>query len=113
MKPSLSERIAQKEQKNPERRNLYEPAFLALKAEISQALHDGWSMRQIWSTLKDEKKLCCSYLWFRNLVKRHIAKKPEDLSIRKKLEKPASVVAAEPEKDGFNYQSSFDKEELI
>ena len=113
MSPSLSERISMREQKNPGRRNLYEPAFLALKTEIGQALHDGWSMRQIWSTLKDEKRICCSYLWFRNLVKRHIFDKPNDLSARKKHGQPVSGVTVERDNNGFNYRSSIDKEELI
>ncbi|PTQ78930.1 TraK family protein [Nitrosomonas ureae] len=113
MNPSLSERISLREQKNPGRRNLYEPAFLALKTEISQALHDGWSMRQIWSTLKDEKKIGCSYLWFRNLVKRHIFAKPDDLSARKKHGQPVAGISREPDNHGFNYRSSIDKEELI
>lgn len=113
MSPSLSERIATKEQNNPGRRNLYEPAFLALKTEISQALHDGWSMRQIWSTLKDEKKIGCSYLWFRNLVKRHIFDKPDDLSTSNKPRQPVSGMTQQRENDGFNYRSSIDKEELI
>jgi hypothetical protein len=114
MSPSLSERISLREQENPGRRNLYEPTFLALKTEISQALHDGWSMRQIWSTLKDEKRIGCSYLWFRNLVKRHIFDQPDDLSARKKKNKqPASSLTGERDTNGFNYRSSIDKEELI
>ncbi|KFI21197.1 TraK family protein, partial [Nitrosococcus oceani] len=72
MSLSLSQRIALNEQKNPARRkNLYGPSFLALKTDITVALQDGWSMRQIWSTLKEEKKIGCSYLWFRSLVKKH------------------------------------------
>ncbi len=113
MSPSLSERIATKEQNNPGRRNLYEPTFLALKTEISQALYDGWSMRQIWSTLKDEKKIGCSYLWFRNLVKRHIFDKTGDLSARKKHNQALTSITQERENNGFNYRSSIDKKELI
>lgn len=113
MKPSLSERIARKEQENPGRRNLYEPAFLALKADIRQALQDGWSMRQIWSTLKEEKKVGCSYLWFRHLVKRHIADPPDGLPVSKQPRSAGPAKTAEPDNHGFNYQSSFNKEELI
>lgn len=108
MNPSLSERIALNEQKNPARRkNVYGPSFLALKTDISKSLQDGWSMRQIWSTLKDEKKIGCSYLWFRCLVKKHIFNKAE-----KKPEKSIPKII-EPESNGFNFRSTIDKEDLI
>ena len=108
MNLSLSQRIALNEQKNPARRkNVYGPSFLALKADINKALQDGWSMRQIWSTLKDEKKIDCSYLWFRCLVKKHIIDKAE-----KKHSKPV-ISTTELESSGFNFRSSIDKEELI
>ncbi len=105
---NLSQRIALNEQKNPARRkNLYGPSFLALKPDISKALQDGWSMRQIWSTLKEEKKIDCSYLWFRSLVKKHI------FDNEKKHGKVATTIASERENSGFNFRSSIDKEDLI
>lgn len=108
MNPSLSERIALHEQKNPTRRkNVYGPSFLALRTDINKALQDGWCMRQIWSTLKEEKKIDCSYLWFRCLVKKHIVDKAE-----KKHGKPV-ITVSEPEYSGFNFRSSINKEELI
>ena len=109
MSLSLSERIALNEQKNPARRkNVYRPSFLALKTDINKALQDGWSMRQIWSTLKDEKKIDCSYLWFRCLVKKHIFDKAE-----KKHGKVTTMISSEKENSGFNFRSSIDKEDLI
>ncbi len=106
---SLSERIALNEQKNPARRkNVYGPHFLALKNEISKALQDVWSMRQIWSTLKDEKKIDCSYLWFRCLVKRHISS-----TLEKKYVKSTAGNTDRYSSSGFNFRSTIDKEELI
>ncbi len=108
MSLSLSERIALNEQKNPARRkNVYGPSFLALKTDINKALQDGWSMRQIWSTLKHEKKIDCSYLWFRCLVKKHIFDKAQ-------MKHGKSVIGiTEQENSGFNFRSSINKEDLI
>lgn len=43
-------------------------AFLALKAEIIQALDDRWPVKTIWETLHEEGKVTFSYQAFRNYV---------------------------------------------
>ncbi|MGL5905958.1 MAG: TraK family protein, partial [Shewanella sp.] len=47
-------------------------AFLAVMAEVKQALDDGWSAHLIWETLCDEKKVACSYATFNRYIKRLI-----------------------------------------
>ena len=110
MKFSLSERVSKREQDKPSRKNKHLPSFLALKDEINQALADGWSMYQIWSTLRAEQKLGCSYVWFRNLCQKHLtdtSRQPHH-SV-KEVKTPAGV----SQEDSFTFSSTINKEDLI
>ena len=107
MKLTLSERLSKNQVRNPSRSNLHLPAFLALKEEIRQAINDGWTKHQIWSTLYEENKLVCSYVWFLNLCRRYVANDPVERN------RAASRQGADSSNNGFNYHSSYDKEELI
>ena len=111
MKFSLSERVSKREQDKPGRKNKHLPAFLALKNEINQALADGWSMYQIWSTLRAEQKLGCSYVWFRNLCQKHI----QDTSPQQHHHsvKPVKTPAGVSQEDSFTFSSTINKEDLI
>jgi len=93
--PSLSERIAQRVQStktNQSRNNLF--AFLALRDEIKHALNDGYTKKEIWETLRDEKKLAFCYTSFTRYVNRHILGcdkrgKPTVVDTSKTVDKPS------------------------
>ncbi|HMW40618.1 MAG TPA: TraK family protein [Saprospiraceae bacterium] len=107
MTKTLSERIALFADKNKNTGKQFLPAFVALKPDIEQALQDGWTVRQIWNTLHDEKKIKCSYQWFRTLVNRHIA----DDRKQNTLTTPGK--SAITDQEGFRFNSATEKEELI
>ena len=107
MTKTLSERIALFADKNKNTGKQFLPAFIALKPDIEQALQDGWTVRQIWNTLHDEKKIKCSYQWFRTLVNRHIT---DD---SKQKQHKSSTKTAVIDQEGFRFNSATEKEELI
>jgi len=107
MTESLSKRIARHTDKNKNSGKQFLPAFIALKPEIEQALNDGWTVRQIWNTLHDEKKIKCSYQWFRTLVNRHISHD------RKQHSRAVQTESAGNDQEGFRFNSTTEKEELI
>lgn len=110
MKLSLSERVSKREQNKPGHKNKHLPAFLSLKDEINQALADGWSMYQIWSTLRTEQKLGCSYVWFRNLCQKHIHEtSPQQNRSAKPVKTPAGIA----QEDNFTFSPTINKEDLI
>lgn len=75
MKKNLSQRIAERvTQKQPNQKAKNRAAFFANKEEIEQALSDGWSMKLIWETLKEEKRIGFSYQAFTRHVKKAIKK---------------------------------------
>ncbi|PTN09682.1 TraK family protein [Nitrosomonas aestuarii] len=110
MKLTLSERLSMNQARNPSRSNLHLPAFLALKEEIRQAINDGWTKHQIWSTLYEENKLVCSYVWFLNLCRRYVADDPVE---RNRAGAMPNRQGADSNSNGFNYHASYNKEELI
>ncbi len=108
MSQSLSERIALNTDKSKNTRKQFLPVFLALKPDIEHALNDGWTTRQIWMVLHDEGKITCSYQWFRTLINRHIsADKKEGPCLDKK------ALTSNHDHDGFRFNSSTEKEELV
>lgn len=65
----LSERIAQRVAKiKPSKKAQNKANFMANKAEIAEALADGWSMRLIWDTLHSENKITVTYQAFARQV---------------------------------------------
>ena len=107
MTESLSKRIARHTDRSKNAGKQFLPAFIALKPEIAQALNDGWTVRQIWNTLHDEGKIKCSYQWFRTLVNRHITDN------RKQPAGSAQQKSAKNDHEGFRFNSTTEKEELI
>lgn len=72
-KGRLTERIAARKLKNkPSQAAINNALFLALKAEIKEAMDDGHNVFCIWETLHEEEKLKFSYETFRKYVKRII-----------------------------------------
>ena len=107
MTKSLSERIALHTDKNKSTGKQLLPAFIALKPEIEQALEDGWTVHQIWDTLRHEKRIKCSYQWFRTLANRHICKD------RKNSQHMDQSKSSADDHEGFRFSSATEKEELI
>ena len=65
---SLSERIAASQTKSSPTPHLNRATVLALRAEIRQALDDGWSVLIIYKLLHDEGRVSFSYQAFRRYV---------------------------------------------
>ena len=78
MTKSLSERIAERaKKKKPSRNAQNRAAFLAVRADVKQAIDDGWPVKSVWETLHEEGKVTFSYQAFRGYVNRLIlASKP-------------------------------------
>jgi len=69
MSESLSTRVARFVQTQPARRSgKGRAAVIALRAEIQQAVSDGWSVRAIWQTLHAEGAVQVGYHAFRRYV---------------------------------------------
>jgi len=79
MTKSLSERIAERaKKKKPSRNAQNRAAFLAVRADVKQAIDDGWPVNKVWETLHEEGKVTFSYQAFRGYVNRLIlASKPD------------------------------------
>ncbi|PXW89111.1 hypothetical protein C8R34_10591 [Nitrosomonas sp. Nm84] len=60
--------IAGNEKKVNRRFNL--AAFIILQPQIDKAIKDGWSIKFIWETLSQDKKVSCSYRTFLLMVKK-------------------------------------------
>ena len=129
MAKSLSERIAQRvSTRQPSRTGKNRASFLAVRDDVKKALDDGWPVKVIWDTLRDEGKIEFGYDAFIGYVNRLIrnaetspAKPPAD---QVKADKPAPKAKAktdapqEPKKEatpigGFNYNPKPNKEDLL
>ena len=72
MKKDISARLAEKlahSDSQHAKRNL--AIFFVLRDEINSAINTGWSIKDIWQLLHDEKKIVISYQVFLRLVKKH------------------------------------------
>lgn len=73
MTNSLSQRLAQHVKHTHTSHPSYNRAlFLSLRADITQALNDGWSIKSIWQLLTHEGKVTLSYQAFLGYVRRLI-----------------------------------------
>jgi len=128
MAKNLSERIAAMTiKKKPSRRAKNRATFLALRVDIKQALDDGWPVKSIWETLNEEGKIDFSYQSFRVYVNRLILTPAELISSTDNLvtfavpgEKTNHVPAIanekkaeEPVADGFKFNKTPNKEDLL
>lgn len=128
MEYELSKRlvsIAEKENRINRRKHLAE--FLSFKAQIKKAIDDGWSVKFIWETLHQDKKISVSYRMFLLMVKQHITQsnKPEiHRPGKEKEEKEAektiaeTTVVTEAKKDygkpeGFDWSNDYNVDDLI
>ena len=114
MGKSLSERIRGKQpQKNSADKSVNKAIFLALKEDIKLALADGWSIKLIWETLKEEGKISFSYKTFCGYVARLIiAEQKANLEENTRDEKQ---VNSKPKNElkGFTFNPIPNPEELL
>ncbi|WP_089572876.1 TraK family protein [Escherichia coli] len=62
MAKSLSERIAERmSTKQPTQAGKNRAAFLAVRDEVKKALDDGWPVKVVWATLRDEGRIEFKY----------------------------------------------------
>ncbi len=73
MAKALSKRIAARMKKSDAGlKKSSRTIFLALRDEIEAALNDGWTVKVVWETLRDEGKVAFSYQAFNGYVNRLI-----------------------------------------
>ncbi len=112
MAKSLSERIAERVKKEPGKsKRSNRMIFIALRGEIEKALKDGWTVKVIWETLREEEKVTFSYQAFNRYVKQLIKDQPPT---------PGEAATEAPEKptkpEGikeFKFNANPKKEDLI
>jgi hypothetical protein len=129
---SLSERIAAAVKKKPtlSRSVQNRAAFIILRADIKQALDDGWTVKRIWETLCEEGKIDFGYTAFVGYTNRLILSVSPDtpanhapVAIRQdrrtsgqKIPSTGEARATEPKTptmSGFTFNSIPNKEDLI
>jgi hypothetical protein len=97
-------------------REQHRATILALRTEIAQAIDEGWSIRTIWRTLRDEHKVRTSYQAFRVQVKQLVQGRRRSVttnpSSRRTQPKPmsASLGTSRP---GFCFAPTAHKEDLV
>jgi hypothetical protein len=112
MAKSLSERIAERVKKDPGKsKRSNRMIFVALRGEIEKALNDGWTVKVIWETLREEEKVTLSYQAFNRYVKQLIKDQPpiQGETVTETPEKP-------PKPEGikeFKFNANPKKEDLI
>lgn len=109
MAKTLSARISERVRSQvPNQKAKNRAAFLAHRDDIRQALDDGWAVKVIWATLKDEGKITFSYQAFTGYVNRLIApKEPKPPRHDTTAARTRSI-----SKD-FTFNSTPNKEELL
>lgn len=96
---SLSERIAERAQKNkqPGRAGKNRAAFLAIRDEVRKSLDDGWSVKEVWQTLYDEGAINFRYDAFIGYV-RKLIRQPATLTTPVPVVQESPAVSATPTK---------------
>ncbi|MDD2660669.1 MAG: TraK family protein [Methylococcales bacterium] len=121
----LTERIAVRAStKKPTEGAKNRAAFLALRDEIKESLSDRWSIKIIWETLYEEKKISFSYQAFRKYVNQLIRlpdsrQPPTPKPLEEITETESQTNQAEPLKQqdtkrtGFAFSPVPDKDKLV
>ncbi|PLY11764.1 MAG: conjugal transfer protein TraK [Sedimenticola sp.] len=113
---------ADKRAKKKRRQDAVAVAFLAVKANVSEAMEAGYALTTIYEHMHETGRVKCSYETFRRHARRYIkagsAPTPStDQAKRGPTEqntKPAeSKQEQQPKKGGFEYNATPNKEDLI
>ena len=137
MAKSLSERIAERmSARKPTGAGKNRAEFLAMRNDVKKAMDDGWPVKVIWETLRDEGKISFGYDAFIGYVNRLIrnvdatapAPVPPSTADQAKGQKPAQQEGgskakkpkpAEPKKTepsgiaSFNYNPKMEDKDLF
>lgn len=121
MAKSLSERIAARmEAKATASRSAKNRAeVLAIRDGIAEALSDGWSVKVIWATLREEGKVTGGYQAFMANVQRVVRRKQKESCGQGSQDDQSTPVAATTKKregkvaQGFKFDPKPNKESLI
>jgi hypothetical protein len=113
MTRTLVTRIAQRMKNKPSGRDKNRATFLTVRADVEQALKEGWLMKTIWETLYDEEKVAFGYQTFRRYVHQYIqgSKSKMPFSARQKVTGPTNQKLLEI--PGFTFQSNIDEKDLL
>jgi hypothetical protein len=112
----LLARILKQDLAEPRMRDRHRIAFIAMRDPIEQALKGGATAKRIWTLLRDENKISCSYYTFSRYVNSLILhnneqKKPQVKSSAKAVEKPQQITTKE--KSDTNIIKSFVYDPLL
>ena len=95
-------RLRQQDLEKPQHQDRHRIAFIALRDPIEQALRGGATAKRIWTLLRDENKISCSYYTFSRYVKglilgNHEAPfvKSSEKTLGKRAKKPPAVTPKE------------------
>jgi hypothetical protein len=124
MPNSLSQRIAEHAKtKAPTVAGKNRAAFLAVREEVKGALDDGWPIKTVWETLREEGKIEFGYDAFIRYVDRLIGPRKQPEIAAASLPTPAATDKSNaeagvrrgtaPEIHGFHFQSSPKREDLV
>jgi hypothetical protein len=117
MPKSLSERIAERVSRKSLSRNAQKKvAFLAQREEIKKALEDGWPIKTVWETLKEEGKIEVTYQAFAVYVAKLIRNQPavpEPPPGREQRPGPSARPSKPEGIRGFTFDSTPKKEDLL
>ena len=80
--------------------------FLKFKTEIADALMQGWSGKDIWTLLKDEKKISISYQMFQRYCSKYIELPGEDTKATQQKAKRPNPGVRRQDRDAKEGQSS-------
>jgi hypothetical protein len=106
----LLARILKQDLAEPRMKDRHRIAFIAMRDPIEQALKGGATAKRIWTLLRDENKISCSYYTFSRYVNSLILhkneqKKTQVKSSAKAVEKPQQITPKE--KSDTNIIKSF------
>ncbi|MCX8657347.1 hypothetical protein J3U08_11150 [Gilliamella sp. B2894] len=104
MAKTLSKRIAERMNNKKTKKAKNRADFLTHKEEIKEAINDGWSVKIIWETLTEEKRISLSYPAFNNYVNKSL-KESKNTNINNK----AKTIKSQ----GFNFNSNPDLKDLV
>lgn len=116
MAKSLSERIAERMRtKRPTGAAKNRAAFLAVRSDVKTAMDDGWPVKVIWETLREEGKISFGYDAFISYVNQLIRK---SYPVEKAMEvlpakKETAVKANVSGIAGFTFDATPRKEDLL
>lgn len=99
--------------------------FLSMKFEIAEAVSDGWSIKSIWTLLKNEGKIDCGYVRFVRICNKHgitreqlgtetlNAKRQQNHAQKSAVKAVTTNPYEEEQQQAFHYRPTADIKELI